>query len=157
MLMGHKSVTQHVFYTHANEFDRVPFGYTGMVKDVYSMWFILLIVTTAVLLSPKMLMHPDNYLYAMAYVTPVSIEPEWYFLPYYGLLRSIPHKLLGVVSLIAGVVVLAVLAIISSYDHCNAMMHRTVLVSYLINFVYLGYFAVFPVAFPYVDIAMLLV
>jgi quinol-cytochrome oxidoreductase complex cytochrome b subunit len=157
MLVGHKSVTGHLFNTHACEFDRVPFGYAAMVKDIYGMFFILLICGSGILLSTKALMHPDNYLYAMAYVTPVHIEPEWYFLPYYGLLRSVPHKLLGVCALVMGVVVLAVLAILSSYDHCASMMHRALLVSYLLNFIYLGYFAVFPVAFPYVDIALLLV
>lgn len=65
--------------------------------------------------------------------------------------------MLGVCALVMGVVVLSVLAILSSYDHCASMMHRALLVSYLLNFIYLGYFAVFPVAFPYVDIALLLV
>lgn len=76
MLIGHKSVTSHLFNTHACEFDRVPFGYAGMVKDIYGMFFILLICGSGILLSTKALMHPDNYLYAMAYVTPVHIEPE---------------------------------------------------------------------------------
>ena len=50
--------------------------------------------------------HPDNYIEANAMVTPAHIVPEWYFLPFYAILRSIPDKLYGVLAMGAAIVIL---------------------------------------------------
>ncbi len=76
MVMGHKSYTQHMFYIHTTEFDRSSFGYSSLVKDIYSMWFVSIFIAALLFLDTTRLMCPDNWLYAMAFVTPVSIEPE---------------------------------------------------------------------------------
>jgi len=65
-----------------------------------------------VFFSPNYLGHPDNYIPADPLVTPLHIVPEWYFLPFYAILRSLPGKLLGVVALVASIVVLAFLPFI---------------------------------------------
>ena len=64
-------------------------------------WFVFYI--------PNYLGHPDNYIPANPGVTPTHIVPEWYYLPFYAILRSIPNKLLGVVALFASIIVLAFL------------------------------------------------
>jgi ubiquinol-cytochrome c reductase cytochrome b subunit len=56
--------------------------------------------------SPNTLGHPDNYIPANPMSTPEHIVPEWYFLPAYAILRSIPNKLLGVLALFAAVLIL---------------------------------------------------
>ena len=50
---------------------------------------------------PNLLNHADNYVPADPLTTPAHIVPEWYFLPYYAILRSIPHKLGGVIAMFA--------------------------------------------------------
>ena len=64
-------------------------------------WFVFYI--------PNYLGHPDNYIPANPAVTPAEIVPEWYYLPFYAILRSIPNKLLGVSALFASIVILAFL------------------------------------------------
>ena len=58
---------------------------------------------------PNMLGHTDNYIPANPMVTPAHIVPEWYFLPFYAILRSIPHKLGGVVAMVVAIICLAFL------------------------------------------------
>jgi quinol-cytochrome oxidoreductase complex cytochrome b subunit len=64
-------------------------------------WFVFYI--------PNFLGHPDNYIPANPAVTPTHIVPEWYYLPFYAILRAIPNKLLGVAALGASIVILAFL------------------------------------------------
>jgi ubiquinol-cytochrome c reductase cytochrome b subunit len=63
--------------------------------------------------NPNLLGHPDNYIPANPLVTPTHIVPEWYFLPFYAILRCIPNKLLGVIALVASILVLLLLPFIS--------------------------------------------
>ena len=58
------------------------------------------------------MIHAGNFLVAMPYVTPAWIEPEWYFLPFYAVLRAVPHKLGGTVALVLAIVVLALLPLV---------------------------------------------
>jgi ubiquinol-cytochrome c reductase cytochrome b subunit len=62
-----------------------------------------------VFFNPNVLGHSDNYIEADPLVTPAHIVPEWYFLPYYAILRGIPNKLLGVIAMVASILVLLVL------------------------------------------------
>ena len=59
--------------------------------------------------SPNILGHSDNYIEANPLVTPAHIVPEWYLLPFYAILRSIPDKLLGVVAMFASIFILVIL------------------------------------------------
>jgi ubiquinol-cytochrome c reductase cytochrome b subunit len=62
-----------------------------------------------VFFDPNLLGHPDNYIPANALVTPAHIVPEWYFLPFYAILRSIPNKLGGVLLLLSAIFILVIL------------------------------------------------
>lgn len=55
---------------------------------------------------PNLLGHPDNYIQANPLVTPEHIVPEWYFLPFYAILRAVPHKLGGVLAMLASIIIL---------------------------------------------------
>lgn len=59
-----------------------------------------------VFFAPNSLGHPDNYIVANPMVTPTHIVPEWYFLPFYAILRSIPDKLGGVVAMFGSILIL---------------------------------------------------
>jgi ubiquinol-cytochrome c reductase cytochrome b subunit len=61
---------------------------------------------------PNVLGHPDNYIPANALVTPAHIVPEWYFLPFYAILRAIPDKLGGVLCMGAAIAILFILPIV---------------------------------------------
>jgi ubiquinol-cytochrome c reductase cytochrome b subunit len=67
--------------------------------------------TLYVYFFPNNLGHPDNYIEANPMVTPTHIVPEWYFLPFYAILRSIPNKLLGVIAMFVSILILFLLAL----------------------------------------------
>ena len=64
--------------------------------------------------APNSLGHPDNYIPANSLVTPPHIVPEWYYLPFYAILRSIPDKLGGVIAMFAAILILYLLPVIKS-------------------------------------------
>nr|YP_010199892.1 apocytochrome b [Gracilariopsis tenuifrons]UAD89952.1 apocytochrome b [Gracilariopsis tenuifrons] len=78
-------------------------------KDLLGLLIFIIFFSLFIYFSPNMLGHPDNYIEANPMVTPAHIVPEWYFLPFYAILRSIPHKLGGVVAMISAILVLALL------------------------------------------------
>jgi len=67
------------------------------LKDLFGFLLFLLFFSYFLFHEPNLLGHPDNYIGANPLVTPAHIVPEWYFLPFYAILRSIPDKLGGVV------------------------------------------------------------
>jgi len=69
------------------------------VKDLFSLLVFVVIFGFFVVQVPNLLGHPDNYIEAQPLVTPTHIVPEWYFLPFYAILRAIPDKLSGVLSM----------------------------------------------------------
>nr|WGW14729.1 cytochrome b [Rufusia pilicola] len=83
-----------------------------VLKDIVGMLAVLFAFVAIVAFASNMLGHCDNYVAANHLVTPVHIVPEWYFLPYYAVLRSVPHKLMGVVCMMASIAVLAVLPLL---------------------------------------------
>lgn len=78
-------------------------------KDLVTIFLFLLVLSIVVFYYPNAMGHSDNYIPADPMVTPVSIVPEWYLLPYYAILRSIPNKLLGVLAMFGSLVILLVL------------------------------------------------
>lgn len=89
--------------------DKVPFHPYFTFKDIVGFAVMLSILLTLNLLAPYLLGDPDNFIPANPLVTPPHIQPEWYFLFAYAILRSIPNKLGGVIALAASVVILAIL------------------------------------------------
>jgi ubiquinol-cytochrome c reductase cytochrome b subunit len=83
--------------------DRGGFYPYYYVKDRLGLLILMRIYSRFVFFEPNMLGHPDNYIMANPMVTPPHIVPEWYFLVFYAILRSIPDKLLGVVAMLAAI------------------------------------------------------
>ena len=77
--------------------DQIPFHPYYTVKDLFGLGVLMIVLLAFVFFAPNFLGHPDNYIPANPLVTPAHIVPEWYFLPFYAILRSVPDKLLGVV------------------------------------------------------------
>lgn len=92
-----------------SEKDTVAFTPYATIKDGFFMVVFLLLFAYFVFYVPNYLGHPDNYIPANPAVTPPHIVPEWYYLPFYAILRAIPNKLLGVMALVSSIVILAFL------------------------------------------------
>jgi ubiquinol-cytochrome c reductase cytochrome b subunit len=89
--------------------DKLPFHPYYSIKDVLGYSIFAVAFVYLIFFQPNLLGHPDNYIPANPLVTPAHIQPEWYFLFAYAILRSIPNKLLGVLALFASLLVLLVL------------------------------------------------
>ena len=89
--------------------DRYAFHPYFVFKDLVTLLFFFLALSVMVFFYPNLLGHSDNYIQANPMVTPPSIVPEWYLLPYYAILRSIPNKLLGVIAMFGSLLILLVL------------------------------------------------
>lgn len=88
--------------------DKIPFHPYYTIKDLFGLGVYLCIYATFVFFMPNFFGEPDNYIQANPVVTPPHIVPEWYFLPFYAILRSIPSKLGGVLAMFGAVFTLMV-------------------------------------------------
>ena len=89
--------------------DTVPFHPYFTAKDSVGTGVFLLILAVLVFYAPNFLNHPDNTIPANPLQTPAHIVPEWYFLPFYAILRAVPDKLFGVIAMFSSILVLFVL------------------------------------------------
>lgn len=89
--------------------EKVPFHSYYSFKDLVGFLIMLFLLALLVLFSPQLLTDPENFIPANPLVTPVHIQPEWYFLFAYAILRSIPNKLGGVIGLVGSIAILFIL------------------------------------------------
>ena len=89
--------------------DTVPFHPYIVIKDAFALLMFVIVFAFFVFYSPNILGHADNYIEANPMVTPAHIVPEWYLLPFYAILRSVPDKLMGVIAMLSAILILAAL------------------------------------------------
>nr|WSP02045.1 cytochrome b [Bembidion laterale] len=89
--------------------DKIPFHPYFSYKDIMGFIMLMMTLTLLTLMNPYLLGDPDNFTPANPLVTPVHIQPEWYFLFAYAILRSIPNKLGGVIALVLSIMILIIL------------------------------------------------
>lgn len=89
--------------------DKIPFHPYFSFKDIFGFVFIIILLFILTILGPYKLGDPDNFIPANPLVTPPHIQPEWYFLFAYAILRSIPNKLGGVIALVISIAILFIL------------------------------------------------
>jgi ubiquinol-cytochrome c reductase cytochrome b subunit len=102
----HKDGSNNPLGVSADNSNKIPFYPYFFVKDLYAFYCFLFFFGFFVFYFPNVLGHPDNYIPADPMQTPPHIVPEWYFLPYYAILRSIPDKLGGVAAMGGALVIL---------------------------------------------------
>ena len=85
-------------------YDRIPFAPYYLFKDLITIFIFIIGLSTFVFFMPNMLGDSENYIMANPMQTPAAIVPEWYLLPFYAILRSIPNKLLGVIAMFCALV-----------------------------------------------------
>lgn len=108
LLFLHQTGSNNPLGTNSN-FDKIPFHPYFSFKDVVGIIIILISLLFITLNSPYILGDPDNFIPANPLVTPVHIQPEWYFLFAYAILRSIPNKLGGVIALVLSIAILIII------------------------------------------------
>nr|YP_009738825.1 cytochrome b [Coenonympha amaryllis]AJG02586.1 cytochrome b [Coenonympha tullia]QIB72596.1 cytochrome b [Coenonympha amaryllis] len=89
--------------------NKIPFHPFFTFKDLIGFIILILFLTLLTLINPYLLGDPDNFVPANPLVTPIHIQPEWYFLFAYAILRSIPNKLGGVIALVTSILILIIL------------------------------------------------
>ena len=143
------------------ERDTIPFHPYYTIKDMFGFGIYLIIFAYFVFFLPNSLGHPDNYIPANPMVTPAHIVPEWYFLPFYAILRAIPDKLLGVLALFGSILVLFALPWLDRSPVRSGNyrpIFKWVFAAFVLDCVFLGYLGGQPAEQPYImysQIAML--
>lgn len=94
--------------------DRIPFHPYLVFKDLVTIFLFLLVLSLFVFYMPNAMGHSDNYIPANPMQTPASIVPEWYLLPFYAILRSIPNKLAGVLAMFGSLLILLLMPILDT-------------------------------------------
>ncbi|MCC6598114.1 MAG: cytochrome b/b6 [Alphaproteobacteria bacterium] len=136
--------------------DTLPFHPYYTMKDTFGLAVFLIIYAVFIFYMPNALGHPDNYIPANPLVTPAHIVPEWYFLPFYAMLRAITFdigipftdvviidaKLLGVLTMFGSIALLFVLPWLDSHPIRSARfrpLFKLFLLALVVDFVFLGY------------------
>jgi ubiquinol-cytochrome c reductase cytochrome b subunit len=137
--------------------DTIPFYPYFYVKDLFGFLIFLFIFGVLVFFYPNLLGHSDNYIPANPLVTPAHIVPEWYFLPFYAILRSIPDKLGGVVAMIGSILILLALPLLNTSE-IRSTKYRPLFGFFYwflaLDFLILGWIGQKPVETPYIEVGM---
>lgn len=139
--------------------DKISFHPYFSVKDIMGFIFIIIILVILSLWDPYILGDPDNFIPANPIVTPPHIQPEWYFLFAYAILRSIPNKLGGVIALVISIIILFIMPII----HINKFqglqfypVNQIIFWLYVTILILLTWIGAIPVEDPYVTLSQIL-
>jgi len=137
--------------------DCIPFYPYFYVKDLFAFFILLTLFSFFVFFYPNALGHADNYIPANPLVTPPHIVPEWYFLPFYAILRSIPDKLGGVIAMLGAILVLLALPLLNTSNIRSSKFRPLFSFAYwflVSDFLLLGWIGQKPVESPFIEIGM---
>jgi ubiquinol-cytochrome c reductase cytochrome b subunit len=138
--------------------DKIPFYPYFYFKDLFSVLVFITFFSVFVFYYPNSLGHPDNYIPANPMVTPAHIVPEWYFLPFYAILRSIPDKLGGVLAMFGAIVVLFLIPFINQSEVRSSAfrpLYRKAFWLLVADFLILGWIGQKVVETPYIEIGQI--
>lgn len=141
------------------DLNKIPFHNYYLIKDRLVLIFILVFLLILVFLFPYLLGDPENFNVANSIVTPIHIQPEWYFLFAYAILRSIPNKLGGVIALFISVGILIVLpffTIIKFQSLAIYPLNQFLYWMFINVFILLTWIGIKPIEFPFVGIGQVL-
>ena len=127
-------------------------------KDLVTIFLFFLVLSVLVFYYPNLLGHSDNYIPANPMQTPASIVPEWYLLPFYAILRSIPNKLLGVIAMFGSLLILLILPL-TDLSRIRGSQFRPAMKLFfwffVVNFVILMWIGSQHPTSPYVEIGQI--
>lgn len=138
--------------------DKIPMYPYFIIKDLFGLVLFVIFFSIFVYFFPNVLGHSDNYIEANPMVTPAHIVPEWYFLPFYAILRSIPHKLGGVTAMLLSILILAILPWIHSTEIRSSRfrpLYRFFYWTIVFCCLILGWIGGVPVEEPYIVVGQI--
>jgi len=153
----HKDGSNNPLGVHSST-DKISFYPYFYVKDLFSFLCFVFFFSIILFYYPNLLGHPDNYIMANPMSTPAHIVPEWYFLPFYAILRSIPDKLGGVAAMGGAIVVLLFLPFLNTSEVRSAAFRpifRKLFWLFFANFLLLGWIGQEVVESPYIFIGQI--
>lgn len=127
--------------------DSVPMAPFAILKDAFALFVFVLFFAWFVFFAPDYLGHADNYIEANPLVTPPHIVPEWYYLPFYAILRAIPSKLGGVIAMFGSILILLFIPWLDTSRVRSARyrpIFKWLLVLFFISVIALGYLGAKP-------------
>ena len=158
LLFLHQTGSNNPLGTKSN-IDKLPFHPYFSWKDISGFLIIIILLILLTLINPYLLGDPDNFIPANPLVTPVHIQPEWYFLFAYAILRSIPNKLGGVIALVISIAILYLIPFINNKKITRSQFYplRKIIFWILFNiFILLTWIGIRPVEDPYILIGQIL-
>src|ERR1700743_1260025 len=120
-------------------YDRLPFAPYFLFKDLITIFIFIIVLSVFVFFMPNMLGDSENYVMANPMQTPPAIVPEWYLLPFYAILRSIPNKLLGVIAMFSALLILLAMPFVD-LSRSRGIQFRPL--SKIMFFVFIGNFLI---------------
>jgi ubiquinol-cytochrome c reductase cytochrome b subunit len=139
-------------------YDRMPFAPYFLFKDLVTIFIFFFGLSLFVFFMPNVLGDSENYVMANPMQTPAAIVPEWYLLPFYAILRSIPNKLLGVVAMFASLLIILVLPY-SDLGNTKGLQFRplskVMFYLFVINFLILQQLGAKHVESPFIELGQI--
>jgi ubiquinol-cytochrome c reductase cytochrome b subunit len=138
--------------------ENIPFYPYFYTKDLFGLMVLFLAFFSFVFYYPNVLGHADNYIEANPMKTPLHIVPEWYFLPFYAILRSIPNKIGGVVGMFGSLLILLTIPFTNSSEIRSTAFRPIYKIAYwllVVSFLLLGWIGQMPVEYPYTEIGVI--
>nr|AIL54893.1 cytochrome b [Spirobrachia sp. YL-2014] len=135
----------------SSDSDKIPFHIYYSSKDILGFMVFLIILMNFCLMSPSLLIDPDNFIIANPLLTPTHIKPEWYFLWVYAILRAIPNKLGGVIALAMAIMILFFLPLTNSMQKGIQFyfLNQILFWLFISNFMLLTWAGSCPVEIPF--------
>lgn len=161
-------VLLHLFFLHETgssnplglnrNYNKIPFNLYFTLKDIFGFIIFILIFSVIILQYPYIFRDPDNFTPANPIVTPVHIQPEWYFLFAYAILRSIPRKLGGVLALLISILILYFIPLISTIINSIRFypFSQALYWTFINIFILLTWIGAQPIEYPYVSLRQIL-
>jgi len=137
--------------------DYVTFYPYLYLKDLLGLLIMIFGLSYLVFFEPNLLGHPDNYIKANPLVTPLHIVPEWYFLPFYAILRSIPNKLAGVAAMGLSIAILLILPFIKEFTLITkySFIEKKLFWLFIIDVILLGFLGGSVAEQPFIFVSQL--
>jgi len=139
--------------------DKISFYPYFLFKDFFGLMIFFFIYLIFIFFFPEFLSHSDNYIEANPLVTPNHIVPEWYFLPFYAILRSILQKEQGIIIMFVSMLVFLLLPLITFNDQTKSNifkpLHRKIFWFFVLNLFFLGFLGSAFAVSPYIELGLM--
>lgn len=158
ILQLHKMGSGNELGIRANVYNKISFFPYFIIKDIFGITILLIAYFTFLFFLPEKLGHSDNYIMANPLVTPSHIVPEWYFLPFYGILRSILDKTYGIIIMFVSMIILFFLPMLDKNlirSKTFKTAHRILFWIFVFNFIFLGYLGSQAPVSPYIELGVI--